>query len=757
MKRLISGLMAIAVCMSASADQIDRIIRSMTLEQKAMMLVGVWEADKPSNIISSAGRTHPLESQGIGMTIMNDGATGLRMDTLRKGYPDERYYCTGFPVSIMMASTWNDELVRKVGATLGDEMTAYGVDLILAPSLNLQRNPLCGRNFEYYSEDPYLAGHTAAMMVQGVQSKGTGATIKHFAANNQQTARVNNDAIVSQRALRELYLRNFEIAVKEGQPWAVMNSLNWINGTRASASKALLTDILRNEWGWNGVVMTDWMLPENTAACAHAGNDLFMGGAQSQVEDIIKAVNDGTLSIADVDRNVRNVLSYVMKTHSHVGVEPTFAPDLGADAEVALEAAQEGIVLLKNNAATLPLKEEDTVAVFGVGTYLFYANGLGAADVNKPYTINLIQGMKEARINTHPVVDEFYQKYFEAQDVQLRERNARTWKNWFFGYKVPEEAPLRDFFIQKRAQDCSKAIITIARNCGEALDRNFAKGEYLLTDTEKEMLESVCREFHARGKQVIVVVNTGAAIDVNPWSELADAVVLAWQPGQEGGRAVADVLSGKVCPSGKLPVTWALDYHDIPSSANFPVDYTFDWEDVKPYGRAGQPRTKNLDYTNYEEDIWIGYRYFSTFGKPVAYPFGYGLSYTTFEWSDAKVEKVSGEMAKVSILVTNTGSVSGKDVVELYSTAPVTEDFETPVRELRAYSKTPLLGPGESVKVSMDVALKDLASFHEDVMSWITAKGTHILSFASSADDVRATVEVTVPKAIIRKAPTEVK
>ena len=757
MKKYIATIIASVICLSASADRVDRIIKSMTLEQKATMLVGVWEADKPSNIISSAGRTHPLESQGICMTIMNDGATGLRMDTLRTGYPDERYYCTGFPVSIMMASTWNDELVRKVGATLGDEMTAYGVDLILAPSLNLQRNPLCGRNFEYYSEDPYLAGHTAAMMVQGVQSRGAGATIKHFAANNQQTARVNNDALVSQRALRELYLRNFEIAVKEGKPWAVMSSLNWLNGTRTCASPELLTGILRDEWGWDGIVMTDWMLPESTAACVHAGNDLMMGGAQSQVDDIVKAVGDGTLTIEDVDRNVRNVLEYVMRTHSYAGVQPTFAPDLKADAKVALEAAQEGIVLLKNEANTLPLKPEDKVAVFGVGSYLFYANGLGAADVNKPYTVNLLQGMKDAGIDIHETVDEFYQKYFDAQEVQLRERNTRTWKNWWFGYKVPDEAPLRDFFIQKRAQDCSKAIVTIARNCGEAFDRNLAKGEYLLTDTEREMLTSVCKEFHANGKQVIVVVNTGAAIDVNPWSELADAVVLAWQPGQEGGRAVADVLSGAVCPSGKLPVTWARDYFDIPSAANFPLDYTFSWEDVKPYGRVGQPRTRNLDYTEYAEDIWVGYRYFSTFGKPVAYPFGYGLSYTSFEWSGAKVDKVSGGVATVSLDVTNTGSVAGKDVVELYSTAPAIEGFDTPVRELRAYSKTPLLQPGESVHVVMKVALRDLASFHEPEMAWITAKGTHTLSFASSADDVRATATVNVPKALVYKVQTVVK
>ena len=556
----------------STEKRIDAIISGMTLEEKAHMLVGLWESGVPSNIISSAGRTHPLERFGIIPATMNDGATGLRMDTLRTGYPDERYYCTGFPVATMVASTWNDEIARKVGARIADEMLAYGSDLLLGPSLNIQRNPLCGRNFEYYSEDPYLSGHTAAQFIIGLQSKGPGATVKHFAANNQQSARINNDARISQRALREIYLRNFEIAIKEGDPVAVMSSYNYINGTRTCASPELLTGILRKEWGWNGVVMTDWFQPEVTADCVRAGNDLMMGGCQAQVDDIIRAAEDGTLTMDVIDRNVRNVLRFVLQTPGQNGLVPNYEAHLELGAPVALEAAEEGIVLLKNDASVLPLGSDETVAVFGIGSYLFYPNGLGCADINKPYTINLLEGMKREGIKINQTVDRYYNKFIEAEQVQLYETNTKTWKNWFFGYKMPQEAILRPFFIEKRAADCDKAIITIARNIGEALDRDYVEGEYLLSPQERDMISAVCDIFHKAGKKVIIVVNTGSPIELGrECIEKADAILLAWQPGQEGGRAVARVLNGKVNPSGKLPVTWASDYYDIPSSKNFPI------------------------------------------------------------------------------------------------------------------------------------------------------------------------------------------
>ena len=734
---------------------IDKIIKELSIEEKAKMLVGAWEEDAPSHIISSAGKTTALEKYGIVPAIMNDGATGLRVDTIRAGYPNERYYCTGFPVGIMLASTWNDDITRRVGERIADEMLAYGSDLLLGPSLNIQRSPLCGRNFEYYSEDPYLSGHTAAQFVLGLQSKGTGATLKHFAANNQQTARINNDVIISQRALREIYLRAFEIAIKESNPISVMSSYNFINGTRTCGSAPLLTDILRGEWGWNGVVVTDWFQPESTADCVHAGNDLMMGGCQAQVDDIIKGLSDGSIRMEDVDRNLRNILRFVLNTPNQNGNIPSYDAQLKEGAKLALEAAEEGIVLLKNEEATLPLGEDEKVAVFGIGSYNFYANGLGAADIHKAYTINLLQGMEMAGIQYNKTVDSFYKKFIAAENEQLWETNTKTWKNWWFGYKMPQEASLQPFFIEKRAEDCDKAIITIARNMGECMDRDYAEGEYLLSPQERKLISLVSECFHKKGKKVIVVVNTGGAIELGKdCIESTDAILLAWQPGQEGGLAVANVLSGKVNPSGKLPVTWASDYYDIPSSKNFPIHYTFKWDDIKPFGSEELKKTRNLGYTVYEEDIWVGYRYFDSFDKSVDFPFGHGLSYTEFEWSEAKIVKRKGDVLTLSICVENIGERAGKDVVQLYSSAPLIEGFEAPAHELRAYAKTPLLQSGQSCTLLFEIKLSELASFHEDIMSWVTAKGTHRLSFASSISDIKMGLDVEVKEEIVRRAPT---
>ena len=451
-------------------DPVEKILRAMTLEEKAAMLVGVSVEEGSSLVANVAGTTCAVSRLGIPHTYLQDGPSGLRIDTVRKG--DTRtYYCTGFPVATLLASTWNDKLVTKVGATMGEELNSYGIDVLLAPGLNIQRNPLNGRNFEYYSEDPLLSGYMAAAIVRGLQSQGVGGTIKHFAANNQQSMRMFNDARISQRALREIYLRNFEIAIRESNPWAVMSSYNSLNGQRVQSHRGLLTDLLRGEWGFRGVVMTDWGEPRVTADQIHAGNDLLMGGKPQQVKDIVEGVKNGALSEADVDEGVHRVLRYILQTKSFKGHQATWNPDLKAHAEVAREAAEEGIVLLKNGRTALPLAKDEKVALFGVGSYNFYANGLGSADVNTPYTINMIQGLANANVSIHPRLDQYYRQYIANEDFQLGEANTPSWKNWFFGYKKPKEADLDPSFIGYRAKDCSKAIITIARNAGECEDR----------------------------------------------------------------------------------------------------------------------------------------------------------------------------------------------------------------------------------------------------------------------------------------------
>ncbi|MCH4148232.1 MAG: glycoside hydrolase family 3 C-terminal domain-containing protein [Prevotella sp.] len=733
-------------------DPIDKVVAAMTLEEKAKLLVGS-NADKQfAFMATSAGATAAIPRLNIKTTILDDGPTGLRIDTIVKG-SDKKYYCTGFPIATLMSSTWNTALVSKVGAAMGQEMVDYECDIILGPSLNIQRNPLNGRNFEYYSEDPVLSGKIAASMVKGIQSMGVGATIKHFAANDQQTMRMFNDSRMSQRTLREIYLKNFEIAVKEGNPWGLMSSYNSLNGTSVQSNYPLLTSILRKEWKYNGVVMTDWGDPRVTTEQIHAGNDLLMGGAESQVKDIIEGVKSGKLTMADVDSNVKYVLEYILKTRHFKGLTGSKDPDLKAHAQVAREAATEGMVLLKNDKEALPLLSNDSIALFGIGNYIYYANGLGSADVNKPYVVNLPQGLKNAHIYYHPLIDKFYQSYIKTSNIQLDESNEKTWKNWFFGYHMPSEAYIDPVFIQRRAKDCSKAIITISRNGGECLDRDYIEGDYLLTYTEKELIKNVSNYFHKHGKKVIVVLNTGGAMDVATWKDQVDGILMAWQPGEEGGNAMADVLTGKVNPSGKLPMTLANDYFDIPSAKNFPLHYVFSWDELLRPNKEVMAK-KNLGYTNYEEGIWVGYRYFNTQQKPVAYPFGYGLSYTSFEYDNAKLKK-SGNTFTVTVAIKNTGKVAGKEVIQLYSTAPK-GTLEKPLRELKGFGKTRLLQPGETDNVAMTFQLRDLASFDESQMNWIADAGTYTLSIGASVEDIRKTISLKVAKPYMESAPTRV-
>ena len=731
---------------------IEQVIRNMTLEEKASMLIGVATDSENNMVASAAGTTVAIPRLGIPHTYLQDGPTGLRIDSVRPG-DSKKYYTTGFPVSILMAATWNTDLAKRVGSAMGEEVCSFGLDVLLAPALNIQRNPLCGRNFEYYSEDPLLSGYMAGAAVQGLQSRGAGATIKHFAANSQQSMRMFNDARISQRALREIYLRNFEIAVREAKPWAVMSSYNSINGQRAQSHHGLLTTLLRKEWGFDGFVVTDWGDPRITKDQIYAGNDLLMPGKPSQITDIVEAVRKGELDEKVVDEAVRRMLRYILRSNSFKGKKADFNPDLKGHALLAREAAAEGIVLLKNEGKALPLAKDKQIALFGVGNYNFFANGLGSADVFKPYVINLQQGLLAAGVPIHPRLDKYYRQYLANEDWQLAEANKPSWKNWFFGYKKPQEARIETSFITYRAKDCDKAVITIARNAGECEDRDYKEGDYLLTAAEKQLIADVSRIFHAQRKPVIVVLNVGGAIEISSWSHQVDAIVMAWQPGMEGGNAVADILTGKVNPSGKLPITLALQYEDYPSAANFPLHYKFSWDELLRPGKKVM-ETKNLGYTCYEEDIWVGYRHFNTFAKPVAYPFGYGLSYTTFNYGACTIKQQRGR-CYVNVEITNTGEKAGKEVVQLYATAPAGK-LKKPTRELKAFAKTPLLQPGEKTTLTLEFPIADLASFDEEQMAWVTEAGTYTLSIGASVEDIRNKVQLKVAKPLIKKVQVRI-
>ena len=730
-----------------SADNIDEVVKAMTLEEKAQICVGLgWghqlgglTFSTQSLVPGAAGTTRAIPRLGIPATALPDGPAGIRINPTREG-SDRTYYGTGFPVGTAIASSWDVDLVENMTRAMGDEVLEYGADVILSPAMNIHRNPLCGRNFEYYSEDPVLTGKIGAAYVRGIQSNGVGTSVKHFAVNNQETNRHENDSRVDTRALREIYLKGFEIAIKEAGPWTVMSSYNKLNGEYTQQSYDLLTRILRDEWGFDGIVMTDWGSKEGTVKAAAAGNDLMMPGNETEVRRLVDAVKSGELPESDLDRNVRRMLEYIVKTPHFKGYKYSDAPDLKAHAEVARAAATESMVLLKNEGGVLPLKGTEKVALFGISSVDFVAGGTGSGNVNKAYVINMVQGLENAGFTLVESLKDFNQKYVDFQKLNMRIGGESI----LLGESKVPETGLSKTYINSLVPESDIAIVVIGRNAGEGGDRRV-DNDFNLTETERQLLNDVTTAYHLADKKVVVVMNIGGVIETASWKNLADAILLAWQPGQEGGDAVADVLTGKVNPSGKLPMTFPVAYMDHPSSYNFPTGL----ENQRSGSRRGSgtaEAVKNWDYTDYAESIWVGYRWFTTQDRAVSYPFGYGLSYTSFEYSRPVVKADRDGNITASVTVTNTGKVAGKEVVEVYVSAPA-GGLEKPVRELKAFDKTKLLAPGESETLTFSVTPYELASFNIDANEWQTAAGVYTVYFAKNADDTATSAKVNVKKA----------
>ena len=753
---LLLGAAACATQLSAqpklSADNVDEVLKALTLEEKAALCVGSgWDSmlgiTSSSDVLVSgaAGTTRAVERLGIPMTVTADGPAGVRINPTREG--DSRtYYATGFPVGTAIASSWDTELVENMTKAMGNEVLEYGVDVLLSPAMNIHRNPLCGRNFEYFSEDPVLSGKISAAYVRGIQSNGVGTSVKHFAVNNQETNRAENDSRVDTRALREIYLKGYEITVKESQPWTIMSSYNKLDGEYTQQSYDLLTKILRDEWGFEGIVMTDWGNKEGTVKAVAAGNDLMMPGSTVEVQRIVDAVKSGELSEADLDRNVRNMLNYIVKTPHFRNYKYSDTPDLKAHAKVARAAATESMVLLKNDDNVLPLKGTETVAMFGISSVDFVAGGTGSGNVNKAYVVNMVQGLENAGFTLVDAVKDFNQKYVDFQKVNMSANPAGGTSVLLGSAKLPE-APISRTFINAQVDKSDLAIVVIGRNSGEGGDRKV-DGDFNLTETERQLITDVTAAYHLAGKKVVVVLNIGGAIETASWKSMPDAILCAWQPGQEGGDAVADVLTGKVNPSGKLPMTFPIDYMDHPSSMNFPTGYEQQASVMtNTFGFVtAAPEVKNVDYTDYAESIWVGYRWFTTEGKNVSYPFGYGLSYTTFEYSKPSVKADKDGNLTATVTVTNTGSVAGKEVVEVYVAAPA-GGLEKPARELKAFDKTDLLQPGASQTLTFKITPYELASFNIDANQWETASGSYTLYFSKNANDTATSASVNVRKA----------
>jgi len=753
---------------------IKQIVAAMTLEEKASLVVGKGRTTVAPSSTSSAsgaasapaapagpmigqtqalvpgaaGITFDLPRVGIPSIVLADGPAGLRISPTRNDDPNT-YYCTAFPVGTLMASTWDAELVNKVGQAMGNEVLEYGVDILLGPGLNLHRNPLCGRNFEYYSEDPYVVGKIAAAMVNGVESQGVGTSIKHFAANNAETNRNTLDTVVSVRALREIYLEGFRIAVQEAQPWTVMSSYNLINGTYAPESYDLVTNILRKDWDFKGFVMTDWGGGRNWPAEVRAGNDLIMPGNPSQIQAIVEAVKAGKLDVKDLDRNVENILNIVRMSPRFKEYKYSNKPDLKANAQIARQAATEGMVLLKNSNSALPFPETvKKIAAFGNTSYEIITGGTGSGDVNEAYSISLVEGLR----NTGYTVNENLKTMYEAYLKAIKEGRPAGRQRMFMGSEPAGELGIAASLANSMATVSDAAIITIGRNSGEGRDRKDIEGDFRLNAAEKDMIKTVTEAFRAKEKKAVVILNVGGVVETSSWKDIPDAILLAWQGGQETGNSIADILSGKVNPSGKLATTFPVRYEDNPSAKTFPGKELPSAEPATE-GQQSFMRGKPAVVV-YEEGIYVGYRYHETFKVLPSYEFGHGLSYTHFEYSNLKLSspEFTGKLT-VTVNVKNTGKAAGKEVAQLYLSAPAAK-LDKPVMELKGFAKTRLLQPGESQSLQFVLDSRSLASFDTEISSWVADAGSYTVKIGASSRDIRQSAPFTLAKSLVVKKET---
>jgi beta-glucosidase len=738
----------------AQTNKAKELVLKMTLEEKVNLVVGMG-MDIPGmnqgngtgigqikdKVPGAAGTTFAIPRLNLPNTVVADGPAGLRISPIRDN-DTKTYYATAWPVATLLASTWDVKLLEQVGKAMGNEVKEYGVDVILGPGLNIHRNPLGGRNFEYYSEDPLISGKMTAAMVNGIQSNGVGTSIKHFAANNQEKNRNTVNAIMSERAMREIYLKGFEIAVKESNPWTVMSSYNKLNGTYTSEEYDLLTIILRKEWGFKGLVMTDWFGGKDAVAQMKAGNDLLMPGTSDQKKAITEAIGNGSLDIKIVDNNVERIIKYILGTQAYKKYAFSNKPDLKAHAAIARTAAADGMVLLQNSSSSLPIAASSKkIAAFGITSYDFISGGTGSGDVNEEYTVSLVQGLTNAGYQLDESLSSSYQNYVSAEKAKQPKKNF--FEEFFNPTPRIAEMPIDADLFTAKATTTDIALITIGRNAGEGSDRKV-ENDFNLNQSEVDLINNVSNAFHAKHKKVVVIINAGGVIETATWRDKVDAILLAWQPGLEAGNAVADILSGKVNPSGKLATTFPVKYEDDVTVKNFPGK---EFPEQATKGMMGMPQIPAE--VTYEEGIYVGYRYYNTFNVKPAYEFGYGLSYTNFEYSNLKLSGkfFNGKMI-VTVDIKNNGKFAGKEVVQLYIKAPVTT-LDKPASELKAFAKTTLLQPGQSQKINFTITANELASFNTAKTSWVADAGSYTLLIGTSSTNTKQTTSFTLAKDIV--------
>ena len=653
----------------------ELLLKKLTLEEKCALLSG-----------AETFKTRGMPEHGIPQIWLSDGPHGLRKQAGESDHLglNPSVPATCFPTASAVANSWDAALGEEIGAALGEEAAAQEVSVVLGPGLNMKRNPLCGRSFEYFSEDPYLAGKLAAGYIRGIQSKGVAACPKHFAVNSQETRRMASDSIVDERTLREIYLTGFEIAVKEGHPRSIMSSYNLVNGTYANENKHLLMEILRGEWGFDGAVITDWGGSNDHALGVKNGSTLEMpapGG--DSVRELLAAVESGKISESDIDARLSELLPLVFDTKAALDAAPREF-DAAAHHALARRAAEESLVLLKNEGALLPLAAGTKVAVIGDFAKNPRYQGAGSSMVNSTQVDVLLDKLINSELN---VIG--YQQGFDR-------------------HGKPDAA------LQKSACELATQADTVILCMGldeiaesEGLDRSNLR----LAQNQLDLLQAVA----AVNPKIVVVLYSGSVVET-PWLDNCQALLYAALGGQAGAGAVADALTGKVNPCGKLAETWPLAYADVPSAADFAT------------------RRKTVEY---REGLYIGYRYFTTAEKAVRFPFGYGMSYTTFAYSDMAADEQG-----VSLTVTNTGSVAGTEIVQLYVAKKNSELFR-PARELKGFARV-TLAPGEKQRIT--IALDDKAFRFRNVKAnrWEIEGGEYELLVGASVEDIRLCEKITV-------------
>ena len=661
-------------------DKIKSIIDKMTLEEKAELCTG-----------ASAWTTTPIEHLGVPEIIVSDGPHGVRRVPDAKSLVMSSLPATCFPTASCLASTWDVDLLQKMGEALAEEGIALNVDVILGPGVNMKRSPLGGRNFEYYSEDPYLAGEMAASLINGIQSRGVGTSIKHFVANNQEFQRFCINAEVDERTLREIYLPAFETAVKRTQPWTVMCAYNKLNGTYCSENHALLVDILKDEWGFEGLVVSDWGAVHDRVASLKGGLDLEMPGPQdSRVQAVVETVRSGALDEQILNESVRRILNIVFKAQeTSKGGEF----DVEAHHTLARKIAAEGMVLLKNN-GILPLEGHQHIAVIGRAAKEAHFQGGGSS-----------------HINPTKVAIPFKELHNLAGEAEL---------SYAEGY--PTDATFHQELIDQAvgiAQTADVALLYLALPSFKESE-GYDRPDLDLTEQQIALIKAVAKV----QANTVVILNNGAPVAMSAWIDDVSAVLEAWMMGQAGGGAIADILFGKVNPCGKLAETFPLKIFDTPAHINWP-------------GGAGEVR--------YGEGIFIGYRYYDAKGVPVLFPFGYGLSYTTFAYGNPEVSATTFndvDGLEVTVDVTNTGKVAGKEIVQVYVHDQKSE-LVRPHKELKGFVKVELQ-PGETKTVSVELDFRAFAYYHLRYQQWITEDGDYDILIGASAADIRHSVTVTL-------------